>query len=73
MRLFALMTALVASTTFAQGACRADREQLCPNLAKGPETRACMKAHLAQLSPTCRQAIRDHAGRKDGRAPAPTP
>jgi hypothetical protein len=50
-------------------ACRADAQRLCPNLAKGPERKACMQAHRAELSPTCVQAIEAKRAAHQGRAP----
>jgi hypothetical protein len=50
-------------------ACRADAQRLCPNLPKGPERRACMTAHRAELSPVCVQAIEAKRAAHQGRAP----
>lgn len=72
MRTISLLLALVATSTLAQeGPCKADRERLCPNLAKGPARRECMKAHLAELSATCKQAVAEHRAAKKGVQPAP--
>ncbi len=71
MRSFVLLSALVASASFAgagaAGAnhpCKADRARLCPNVAKGQPMHDCMKAHAAELSPVCQQARADHQGHK---------
>jgi hypothetical protein len=65
------LAVLVPSFSFAGAghACRADAQTLCPNLAKGPERRACMKAHRADLSPACVQAIESRRAAHQGRAP----
>lgn len=38
-------------------ACAADAQKYCPDLGPGPERRACMREHLAQLTPACKDAL----------------
>lgn len=38
-------------------ACAADAQKFCPDLGPGPERRACMREHQAQLTPACRDAM----------------
>jgi hypothetical protein len=64
------LAVLLPCSSFAGGhACRADAQRLCPNLAKGPERKACMAAHRAELSPACVQAIEAKRAARQGRAP----
>ena len=52
-------------------ACAADMERLCPNL-RGPDRRACMQTHAAELSMPCadaRTALREEMKAK-GMSPA---
>lgn len=43
------------------GACRADRERLCQDAGGKGETHACMLAHKAELTPTCREHVEARA------------
>ncbi len=64
MRLISLL-ALVATASLAQEhPCKADRARLCPNVAKGPAMKQCMKAHAAEVSEVCRQAVATHHGKR---------
>lgn len=38
-------------------ACAADVQKFCPGLGPGPERRACLREHRAQLTQTCRDAM----------------
>ena len=38
-------------------ACAADAQKYCPDLGRGPERRACMREHQAQLTQPCRDAM----------------
>ena len=73
MRTFALLCALAATTSLAQeGPCKADKQKLCASVARGPAMRECMKAHAAELSEGCKQALlARRAAKKPGQSPAP--
>lgn len=55
-------------------ACMADRQRLCPGVARGPDLRACMKSHRAEFSQGCVAAMQaaraEHAQEKAAAATA---
>jgi len=69
--LLAIVT--VANHAFAgTHVCRAEAEQLCPNLPRGKALHACVEQNLSRLSPGCRvrfEQRRDH----HRQPPAPQP
>jgi hypothetical protein len=69
----ALSTSMISTQSFAfsaevQSACYSDAFRLCsatiPNI---PQTSACMRQHMAQLSPGCRSAVDKELGNKSGK------
>ena len=69
----ALSTSVIPTQSFAfsaevRSACYSDAFKLCsatiPNI---PQTSACMRQHMAQLSPGCRSAVDKELGNKSGK------
>ena len=69
----ALSTSVISTQSFAfsaevRSACYSDAFRLCsatiPNI---PQTSACMRQHMAQLSPGCRTAVDKELGNKSGK------
>ena len=69
----ALSTSVISTQSFAfsaevRSACYSDAFRLCsatiPNI---PQTSACMRQHMAQLSPGCRSAVDKELGNKSGK------
>jgi hypothetical protein len=68
-----LSTSVISTQSFAfsaevRSACYSDAFRLCsatiPNI---PQTSACMRQHMAQLSPGCRSAVDRELGNKSGK------
>jgi hypothetical protein len=60
-QLLALMTIaflLPAGAALAQGPCQADKEKFCKDvMAAGGKPRACLKEHMDELSPACKEKL----------------
>jgi hypothetical protein len=72
--LLCLSLLLPAGTAHAagSGACRQDQDKFCKDVQAGQgRTRECLKAHLDELSPTCREHVEHMAKARAGKRPVP--
>jgi len=64
-----LSALLMPASSFAHGACKADREKFCKDVPRGDgRIKQCMKEHYKDLSPVCQQKLDEKMKKAESKA-----